>query len=56
MKKRNPFVDGFTSEYLSCAYCLYYEAGQCQLDVCCCEEEKREALEGEKAEATSQKP
>ena len=37
----------YTLNDLDCQYCLNYQGKDepCQLEVCCCEDEKREAIE-----------
>ena len=43
---------GYTVEDCSCKYCLHYVRANvpCPLEVCCCEEERKEAVERELAE------
>ncbi|MCL2218126.1 MAG: hypothetical protein FWB91_14075 [Defluviitaleaceae bacterium] len=35
---------GYSTEDCSCDYCLYKTKAGCSLEVCCCAEEKAEAL------------
>lgn len=44
---------GYTVEDCACKYCLYYQGKKkgCTLEICCCEEERQQALAREARKA-----
>ena len=47
MKRRKFEKFEYTLDDLACEYCLHYQGKRkpCPLETCCCEEERREAIE-----------